>query len=491
MKRIVKKWWLLILIVSISIFLRAWQIREGFTYNHDNDLAGWIIKDIVVNKHLRLVGQLTSTQGIFIGPLFYYYELIFYLITKMDPIGGVFAVLFLGAFSTFSFWFVFTRVFGKNEGYLAALIHTFSYYLILNDREVVPTMPVILWTVWFFYTVNLLLKGKKEGLILFGFLVGLIWHLNLALILTAPVALLAIILSKKSLAKEGIIKGLIILVFTSLPLLLFELRHNFNQVRALILAFTTPQQDIIYGFAKFQRVLLLLGKNVKTFLFGPGLPVSYSLALTSSIVVYLYLYLKRKIAKNIFITLTFWGVSYVAFFSLYSKTLSEYYLNGVLFVWIIILVVLISSLISSKYKTIGFAFLGVYAAVNLYSFFTHQYSRNGYIERKQIVEAIDADRIARGYPCVSISYIVNPGYDLGYRYLFWLRNMHVNRPDSGAPPYTIVFPLKDIFVTDKTFGAIGLIYPDYSRYTKDSIAKSCSGQNSNLTDPMFGYTDQK
>ena len=67
--------------------------------------------------------------------------------------------------------------------------------------------------------------------------------------------------------------------------------------------------------------------------------------------------------------------------------------------------------------------------------------------------------------------------------------MHVNLPSSGSPVYTIVFPLKEIFPVDKTFGAIGLIYPDYTRYTKENVEYSCSGENSNLTDPMFGFTN--
>ena len=97
--------------------------------------------------------------------------------------------------------------------------------------------------------------------------------------------------------------------------------------------------------------------------------------------------------------------------------------------------------------------------------------------------------IYKGYPCVAVSYITKPGYNLGYRYLFVLENMHVNNPESLSPVYTIVFPLDDtLFPVHKTFGAIGLIYPDYSRYNKEDVQKSCSGENSNLTDPMFGFT---
>lgn len=113
----------------------------------------------------------------------------------------------------------------------------------------------------------------------------------------------------------------------------------------------------------------------------------------------------------------------------------------------------------------------------------------GYVERKAIVKYINEDAEAHGYPCISISYITNPGYNLGYRYFFYLDNMHVNDPKSGSPVYTIVFPLSLVDKFDKRFGVLGLILPDYIKYNKKDVDKSCQGENANLTDPMFGYTE--
>ena len=67
--------------------------------------------------------------------------------------------------------------------------------------------------------------------------------------------------------------------------------------------------------------------------------------------------------------------------------------------------------------------------------------------------------------------------------------MHVNRPVSGSPVYSIVFPHSMVDKIDKSFGSLGLIYPDYSRYNENDVNQSCQGANSNLTDPMFGYTE--
>jgi len=131
----------------------------------------------------------------------------------------------------------------------------------------------------------------------------------------------------------------------------------------------------------------------------------------------------------------------------------------------------------------------LFVGANLYRFFTIPINKSGYKYKKAIVEEIKVNAESYGYPCVAVSYITDPGLNMGYRYFFWRKGLHVNRPDSGSPVYTIVYPLKDIFPVDKTFGALGLIYPEYTIYDPDSVKNSCSGEDSNLTDPLFGYTE--
>lgn len=483
--------WLLAGILLLGLFLRIYKPAQLFLFSHDQDLAGWIIKDIVVNGHPRLIGQLTSTQGIFIGPLFYYFLIPFYLAFNMNPIGGVVLITLLGIFSIFSFYWVFSKVFNDRTGLIAAFLYAISFYTVFNDREVVPTMPVIVWSVWYFYTINLLLKGKQKlAYPILGILLGLIWHLNVGLVLLVPLIPVAQWLSRKRLKKRPLVLGLIVLFITSLPLLLFELRHNFSQTKALHRAFTTNQYAIVSGADKLGRTVHLAAKNVAGFLWGPLPGVSHEVALYFLLAIFIFLVWKKVVRRAWIIIFSLWVLIYVLFFSFYSKVLSEYYLNGMMVVWIAALALGVSYLMGrrrlkkwSKYALFAFA------AINLYRFFTLDINRSGYLERRAIVAEIKRDAQLRGFPCVAASYITDPGYDLGYRYFFWLEGLHVNRPQSGSPVYTIVFPLKPIFGTDKTFGAIGLIYPDYPRYTREKVKTSCGGENSNLTDPMFGYTE--
>lgn len=477
-----------LIVLIVGFVLRVYKYDELFLYGHDHDLAGWFVRDVVFNKHLRLIGQETSTAGIYIGPIYYYLLIPFYALTKFDPIGSVIFITIFGIFSIWSFYFVFGKVFGKKEALIATVIYAISFYTVHNDREVFPTTPVITWGIWYFYSLSLLLKAKfKKGFTIAGILVGLIWHLNFALVLLLPLLMVAIILSKKIPKIADLWRGIFSFVFLSLPLIVFELKHNFIQVRALISSLTTDQGSVYTGVEQFKRVIYLLGKNASGLLMGSFDILTFSIVFIAIMILFTYLIYKKVVDRKLGILLVFWVCFYVIFFSLYSKNLSEYYLNGTIVFFIIVFTILIASLFKSKrYKLIGLSMMVIFAVVNLGKFFGQEINRNGYVERKEIISQIHKDADNNDYPCVSISYITSPGYELGYRYFLWLYDLKIKKPDSLAPVYTIVFPLRDDIKVDKTVGAIGLIYPDYSSYNTEGIQKSCEGENVNVTEPMWG-----
>jgi len=482
---------ILLAIILVGLFLRTYQLRERFLYSHDQDLAGWFIKDVVIDKHLRLVGQETSTQGIFIGPFFYYLQIPFYLFSHMDPIGGTYLVTFLGILTMVSIYFVFSQIFDKKVGLIGAFIYAVSFYTVNNDREVVPTMPVILWSVWFLYGLSLLLKNEqKKASLVFGILMGLIWHINFALILPVILIPIAYYFSRKRFEYKNLAPGLIALFVTSLPLLLFEVRHGFQQTKAMFYSLTTPQSDTVFtGYEKFQRVWYLMSKNIHGLFMGTFPWLSFESVSFIFVVILIFLIVKKIIDRRLLFLVVIWILIYIFFFSSYSKIVSEYYLNGVTIIWILTFSVCIWQLLKrSDIKHFGVMILSFFFVFNLNKFFSYDINASGYVQRKDIVSEIKRNSNDRGYPCVSVSYITDPGYNLGYRYFFWLLNVKTAPIGNDVPVYTIVFPLKPIFVTDVNKGAIGLIYPNHESYAKERIEKGCSGENSNLTDPLFGFT---
>ncbi len=439
--------------------MRTYQLVARYGYGHDGDLASWIIKDVVVDKHLRLAGQLTSAPGIYIGPFFYYALIPFYLLTRLDPVGGLGLSVVFSAASLFSLYYVIGKLHGRKVAVITTLFYAGSYLLAGTDRGVVPTTPVMLWSIWFYYAVN------QGNLYLSAFLFGLVWHIHLALGLLSPLVFL-----RKYSLKIWIIAGLIF-ALTSTPLILFEARHNFIQTRSLVASFSASHTTPDY-LKKFGQVVLYSARNINSMV---GLNNNY--LLPTILLLGLLFHPRRRLFAG-------WILLYVIFFTLHPIILSEYYLNGLNILWLVAMGFIVARLPRLPVALLLAGFLGL----NLFLLLSSGGDGNGYVERKNLVGYIAADAQKQGFPCIAVSYMTSPGYDLGYRYFFWLKNLHVNHPSSGSPVYTIVFPHTRAGRLDATFAGLGVVLPDQNRYFPDQVEKSCSGANSNLTDPMFGFT---
>ncbi|MBX4205976.1 glycosyltransferase family 39 protein, partial [Candidatus Microgenomates bacterium] len=232
--KIIKSNWLFFLILAGGLFLRANKPYQWFMYTHDQDLAAWFIKDVVFDHHFRLIGQETSSKGIFIGPVFYYLQIPFYWLFNWDAKGSVWLPIIISVFSIWSYYFVFSKMFTKKIGLIASALFSFSYLIVFIEKEVAPTMPVMLWTVWFLYAVWLILKGKQKAYVLLGLLGGLIWDLNLALALLSPIVVLSQMFSKKKINFKYLFIGFSIFMTLMLPFFAFEARHQFQQTKSLV-----------------------------------------------------------------------------------------------------------------------------------------------------------------------------------------------------------------------------------------------------------------
>ena len=400
----------------------------------------------------------------------------------LDPLGGLVGVLMISAFTIVSLYYVFSQVFDKKLGLIIAFLYSVGFYAILNDREVVPTQVTALWSTWFFYSVWLVLGAKRSGFYLAAFLMAVAWNINLSLMLFFPILILGIFLSKKRVHLATVVKSLALFILVFSPFLLFEIKHGFNMTKAVVTKASATETVVAGSGGDFGRVITLLSKNVANIYGTLDLTLSHVYWLIIALFVFVYLYHKKAFATKTFLILASWLAAPVIFFSLNPIILSEYYLNGLTAFWFLLL-----ALVVRNSRRVGLVVMCLFVVLNIYRYSTLPSNESGYVHRKKLVGFVKEDALTNNYPCVSISYITKPGYDFGWRYFYYLANLHVNSPKSGSPVYTVVFPLRNDIVVDQTFGVIGLIRPDYQKYNPDEVEISCSGENSNLTDPMFGF----
>lgn len=455
----------MVIAIIFGLFLRLYDYTARFTYGHDADLVGWIVKDIIFDKHFRLIGQLTSSPGIFIGALYYYIQIPFYWLSHMDPIGVFWLTALTGILSIASMWYV--------AGPIASFIYAGSWLIANTERDVFPTTPVFLWSIWFFHTFTKLWNGEKKWLYVAAILISLIWHTNLALVFGVPFLILAILRRIKSYSFRDLILPFLLCLVLNLPLIFFEIKHGFGQTKALVGTLSNGGEK----HYKFDQVIKYTIRNANRVFVSDDIKIHPWL-------------IPGIIAMGIIVIsrwrwfILAWSALVISFFSVNSLPISEYYLNSFTIVWILGA----TWIIKKMPKLVMFTILGIFAIHNVSRMLAYESNHAGYVERKAIVEYIKEDSIARGYPCIAISYITSIGNNLGYRYWFWLKGMKVMRPDTLAPVYSIVFPHSLVNKIDKSFGSLGLIFPDYSRYNKEGIAKSCDLPDQNLTESMFGFT---
>lgn len=479
-------------ILLIGLFFRSYQIVERFAFAHDGDLYSWIIKDVVVNHHFRLIGQLTSAPGIFIGGLFYYLLIPFFLITKMDPIGVTIFALIIGLSSILSFYFVISKLFNTTNGLIAAFLYAILLTTVNTDRWVVPTITTNLWTIWYLYTVIQIARGNYKILPLLGILVGLIWHVHIALIPTLVAIPVAIVLAKKIPNSKQITRFIIALFITSLPLIIFEARHGFGQTTSLISNFLTPPTGIT-GVYKVALVLNMIVRNINTLILEPqSLSQKLNVLLPVLLTASSFFLIKNKILsrKELAIFLI-WITGVIIFFGFSSSPISEYYFSSINIIIIVItsliFYLIFKSSILGKVLIIGILLL--ITIKNGYFLVTQNYYNKGYAERKSIVNYIKTDAEKNNYPCIGISYITTPGENVGFRYFFYLNKMHLVHPSIYVPVYNIVIPDElSLDEVKQKFGHIGII-PPTTIPSKDKVDGSCQTPDTNLTDSMFGYVD--
>lgn len=468
---------LLALIIALGIFFRTFKIMDTFGFGHDADLSSWIVKDILVDKHIRTIGQETSTPGIFIGPLYYYFLTPFYLITNFHPASAILAAVTVGIATILSYYFVFRKLFDQTTGLIAAFMQAVLHTRVAFDRWVVPTVTVNLWCIWYFFAIFKIYQGNLNYLGLAGLLSGLIWHTHVALAPLLILIPLSVIFSKKFPNFKQISYFLAGFILPMVPYLIFEIRHGFTQTTSFFQSFLLEPANV-YGDDKFDDVLRQsLGDNYF---------LNFSL-----LIALLFLPKLKVLSYKMVILILVWIVSVIGFFTFSKKLISEYYFENVKTIILILAIIFLSILIKSKNKLLKFLGFGVLFFVFCYSlYYLYQLSppSNSYLVRNEVVNYIKNDSTAKQFPCVAISHISTPGENFGYRYLFWYRGLKISEQKENIPVYTIVFP--NHLATSSsmfTYGGNNVIPPE-KEYNWEQVAQSCPGEDFNLVDSFWGFT---
>ncbi len=224
---------LLTFIILIGLFLRVYRFPDLFYYTMDEEVMNLIQRRIVLFEHVPLIGSV-SPLGTYLAPYFYYLGAVILALSNLNPIGqGILAAL-LGSFNIFLIYFVVKQLFNQRIAFFASLFYSTSFLMVLFDRRwwhlslgPILSLTILLslykikqGSIKFVYllTIALILGWSSDytNLVLF-FFVGLTW-----------------ILFRLPVKKKEILIALAIFLIANLPLVFFDLRHDFLNSKTFI-----------------------------------------------------------------------------------------------------------------------------------------------------------------------------------------------------------------------------------------------------------------
>ncbi|MEI6327124.1 MAG: glycosyltransferase family 39 protein [Candidatus Roizmanbacteria bacterium] len=249
-------WCLALALIVFAFFLRVYRIPEYLTFLSDQGRDAIILKRIVTLEKWVFVGPTTSIGNVFTGPFFYYLVAPFMLLWRLDPAGPAYGIAIINTIGLIlSFVFVYKN-FSKTTSVIFLVLAGFSANQILQSRfswnpNPVSTFSFLALACWY-YSMK---EGKMRWFVITGVIVGLCLQLHyMTVLLLLPMGIEVLITSFHLLRSKAhphygslihyfrkISVAIISGVFTFIPLILFDVKNHFINLKTLLRATSTGE----------------------------------------------------------------------------------------------------------------------------------------------------------------------------------------------------------------------------------------------------------
>ncbi|MFZ2199889.1 MAG: glycosyltransferase family 39 protein [Microgenomates group bacterium] len=242
-----KKHWLLILILLVSLFFRTYRIASTMTFLEDEGRDLLIAKRMIDTGRPVLLGPQTSMGNMYLGPLYYYFITPALALYQMDPVGPAILIALTGVITTYLLFYLGRKWFSDAAGYLASIMYAILPFSVSVNRSswnpnLVPLISVLMLIV---YDRIVYAKPKFMDWIYYGLLVGTMVQLHYMALVFCGVMSLSIAWHKRkklfNLAK-GVALALVGFIIMLSPFIIFELRNDWVNTHALT-RFLVAKQD--------------------------------------------------------------------------------------------------------------------------------------------------------------------------------------------------------------------------------------------------------
>lgn len=370
-----------------------------------------IVRDFLKNINLFFIGPQTSIGNMYLGPYYYYlFVAPGLLLTNFNPVGPSIVVALLSVLTTFLIYYFSKSWFNQKTALLAAYIYAISPVIIKYSNFSWNPNIMPLFALLFIYFLT---KSKPIQATL-AFIIALNSH-YLALILL-PIGFVIWLFKKTSF--KSILISILIFIISLTPQILFDIKHNGQNLNALKTFFTQRETTVNLKAYKALPQLGPLFVQINTRLLASKdvqLGVVISIIFIVLIIANIYSQIKTKKYNFFFLVFTVWYFLGLVGLALYKQHIYDHYF-AFLFPAVIILFSYILSILPKTFLFISILALTIYAVIQ--NPFRWQ-PANQLSTTTQIVKSIILESENNPF---NFALLAKMNYDQGYKYVFYEEN---------------------------------------------------------------------
>lgn len=302
-------------ILLIAAVLRLYRIADYMTFLGDEGRDAIIVRRLLVDGDLILIGPGTSIGNMYLGPLYYYLIAPSLLLANFSPIGPAVFVALLGIATVFGVYYVGREWFGRSAGLISAFLYSLSSVVIIYSRSswnpnIMPFFALFciysLWKIWE--------KRRWKWLFVLATSFAFVLQSHYLGLLLAPTILIFWVWTFRNLKLIGNRKleignflrysaiGMAIFAGLMSPLVIFDARHGWNNFAAVKKFFVERQETVsARPWSALPKFIPLSEKITTRLVTGKNASAGVKVTLIASIGVLWLTYLglrRRKVEVN-------------------------------------------------------------------------------------------------------------------------------------------------------------------------------------------------
>jgi 4-amino-4-deoxy-L-arabinose transferase-like glycosyltransferase len=453
-----------LLILIIAAALRFYRLPEMAYFDFDQSYAANFAYDVLREFPIRMIGQGLSIEGLFMGPLYFYYLVPFYALFNLHPLGGAVGSVFLGLGIITAYYFFGYKLFGKPAGLIAAFLGAVLFREIESDWSVTPAFSSKLLILVTWYCFYQYWQGKTKYLPLLGLVFGLYTSFHPVLFPFYLVFLILFLIKRKLPNLKILFLSIIAFIAPITPLILFEFFHNFLEVRRLFELIMGPKSpSTVLSITKLLKYTLLVLSEPQNAL---GINLYPPVLLSGLLLLIMVIFTLRRVSfwKESFhlLMLLITLLVFILYYFFLPVHLPEYYFMAPIILLFFYFSGLLGFWTTRPLGRIGvLVFLAFIALINIRTLDQSKWSNPNLItlvHKDTIVKAIIKEQPKEEK--FFVSYLNLPGWNFGFSYFFKLYDYKPEDKGVENAIYTIVIPKAlSIDSIDISSGNVGLILP--------------------------------